>query len=81
METYTWLRAFADSWFLIAMTAFFVGQILWAFRPGAGARHADAAAIPLRNDRLEPGCTGNCAACACGGMAARLLEEINDERA
>jgi cytochrome c oxidase cbb3-type subunit 4 len=53
MELYTWLRAFADSWFLIAMTAFFVGQILWAFRPSASAAHRDLAALPLRNDRLE----------------------------
>lgn len=53
METYTWLRAFADSWFLIAMTAFFLGQILWTFRPGSRAKHRDLAALPLRNDRLE----------------------------
>ncbi|MEM9139667.1 MAG: cbb3-type cytochrome c oxidase subunit 3 [Pseudomonadota bacterium] len=50
METYTWLREFADSWFLIAMTAFFVGMILWTLRPGSRAKHADLADIPLRND-------------------------------
>ncbi|MEM6904605.1 MAG: cbb3-type cytochrome c oxidase subunit 3 [Pseudomonadota bacterium] len=50
METYTWLRAFADSWFLIAMTLFFVGQILWTLRPGSRRKHADLASIPLRND-------------------------------
>ncbi|MEM0944103.1 MAG: cbb3-type cytochrome c oxidase subunit 3 [Pseudomonadota bacterium] len=50
METYTWLRAFADSWFLIAMTLFFVGQILWTLRPGSQRKHADLASIPLRND-------------------------------
>ncbi|MFK7942421.1 MAG: cbb3-type cytochrome c oxidase subunit 3 [Paracoccaceae bacterium] len=53
MELYTWLRAFADSWFLIAMTLFFVGQILWAFRPSAREQHRDMAQIPLRNDKLE----------------------------
>ena len=53
METYTWLRAFADSWFLIAMTLFFVGQVLWAFRPSARAKHEDLASLPLRNDTLE----------------------------
>ncbi|MEM1163988.1 MAG: cbb3-type cytochrome c oxidase subunit 3 [Pseudomonadota bacterium] len=53
METYTWLRAFADSWFLIAMTTFFVGQILWTLRPGSRGKHADLARIPLRNDDLR----------------------------
>ena len=52
METYTWLRAFADSWFLIAMTAFFLGQILWTFRPGSREKHRNLAALPLRNDWL-----------------------------
>jgi len=35
------------------MTAFFIGQILWTFRPGARARHRELAELPLRNDRLE----------------------------
>ena len=85
METYTWMRAFADSWFLIAMTAFFVGQILWTLRPGSRATHADIAAIPLRNDTLEEetsSCSGNCGACACGGAAFLITpEETQDERA
>ena len=78
METYTWMRAFADSWFLIAMTAFFVGQILWTLRPGSGARHADIARIPLRNETLPMA-----GACACGGAALGLaeIEEQTDERA
>ncbi|MGZ9810164.1 cbb3-type cytochrome c oxidase subunit 3 [Pseudoroseicyclus sp. H15] len=42
-ETYTLLREIADSWVLLAMTAFFVGCCLWAFRPGSRAIHADAA--------------------------------------
>ena len=50
METYTLLRAFADSWMLLALTLFFVGVIIWVFRPGAGAGYRDSAAIPFRND-------------------------------
>ena len=53
METYTVLRAFADSWMLLAMTLFFVGMILWTLRPGSRAKHQDLANIPLRNDSLE----------------------------
>lgn len=53
METYTLLRSFADSWFLIAMTAFFVGVILWTLRPSAREKHRDLAELPLRNDKLE----------------------------
>jgi cytochrome c oxidase cbb3-type subunit 4 len=50
MDTYSGLRHFADSWGLLAMTLFFVGTILWAFRPGSAARHRDSAAIPFRHD-------------------------------
>jgi cytochrome c oxidase cbb3-type subunit 4 len=52
METYTYLRVFADSWFLVAMTAFFVGIVLYTLRPGRKARehYADIAEIPLRHD-------------------------------
>ncbi len=37
MDTYSILRHFADSWMLLAMTLFFLGACLWAFRPGARA--------------------------------------------
>ena len=50
METYTWMRAFADSWMLLAMTLFFLGVVLWAFRPGSRATHAETAQIPFRNE-------------------------------
>lgn len=50
METYTALRAFADSWGLLAMFLFFIGIILWTLRPGARAQYDDTARIPLRND-------------------------------
>lgn len=49
MEQYTLLRQFADSWMLLALFAFFVGVILWVFRPGANAIHRDTADIPFRN--------------------------------
>lgn len=49
-QTYSILREFADSWFLIVMFAIFVGAGLWAFRPGARAIHDDAAMVPFRHD-------------------------------
>lgn len=48
MDTYTLLRQIADSWFLLAMFAFFIGAVLWAFRPGSRAVHKDTANIPFR---------------------------------
>lgn len=50
METYTALRAFADSWGLLAMTVTFVGIVLWTLRPGSRATHDEIARIPLRDD-------------------------------
>ena len=50
METYTLLRAFADSWMLLALTLFFLGVVAWAFRPGSRQTHRDTAAIPFRHD-------------------------------
>ena len=52
METYSLLREFADSWMLLAMTLFFLGVILWAFRPGSRSTHRDAGEIPFRNDTI-----------------------------
>jgi cytochrome c oxidase cbb3-type subunit IV len=49
METYNLLRHFADSWALLAMTGFFVGAILFAFRPGSKAQYDSAAQIPFRD--------------------------------
>lgn len=43
METYTFLRELADSWFLLAMFCFFVGVIFWVFRPGSSAKYQDTA--------------------------------------
>ncbi|MDO9527075.1 MAG: cbb3-type cytochrome c oxidase subunit 3 [Gemmobacter sp.] len=49
METYSFLREFADSWMLVAMTVFFVGIIFWAFRPGSRKTHEVAATAIFRN--------------------------------
>lgn len=54
MDKYSILREFADSWGLLAMVLFFLGVVLWTFRPGSKAIHNDAANIPLRHgDHLE----------------------------
>ena len=50
METYSILRHLADSWFLLAMTLFFLGMCLWAFRPGSRAEHQEIARSIFRND-------------------------------
>ena len=52
METYSFLRELADSWVLLAMCVFYIGAIVWAFRPGSKAVHADIADIPFRNETL-----------------------------
>ncbi|TMV06773.1 cbb3-type cytochrome c oxidase subunit 3 [Ruegeria sediminis] len=49
MEEYTILRQFADSWMLLVLFAFFIGVVLWVFRPGAGKAHRDTANIPFRH--------------------------------
>lgn len=50
METYTALRQFADSWALAAMAIFFVGVVVFTFRPGSRIRAEEAARIPLKDD-------------------------------
>jgi cytochrome c oxidase cbb3-type subunit 4 len=50
METYSYLRHLADSWFLLAMTLGFLGLCLWAFRPGSRAGHDEAANSIFRNE-------------------------------
>ena len=50
MDTYSLLREFADSWALLGLTLFYVGAIVWVFRPGSRALHADAAQVPFRHD-------------------------------
>ncbi|SEK78351.1 cbb3-type cytochrome oxidase subunit 3 [Pacificibacter marinus] len=43
-------REIADSWVLLAMFAFFVTAILWAFRPGSSKKYKDIANIPFRHE-------------------------------
>ncbi|OYX21452.1 MAG: hypothetical protein B7Z04_03085 [Rhodobacterales bacterium 32-66-9] len=50
MDTYSFLRELADSWFLLAMTLGFLGLCVWAFRPGSRAAHRDVATSIFRND-------------------------------
>lgn len=50
MDTYTAMRQFADSWALLGMTLFFVGAVLFVFRPGSRQMAQDAAQIPLKDD-------------------------------
>lgn len=52
MEFYSFLRQFADSWVLLAMTLFYVGVIVWVFRPGTRKTYDDISQIPLRNETL-----------------------------
>lgn len=63
METYTFLREFADSWFLIAMFCFFIGTWIFAFWPSLRKSREEAASIPLRDDKAA--CSGECDACKC----------------
>ncbi len=43
-------REIADSWVLLALVLFFVGAIVWAFRPGSRAEQSDAANVPFRHE-------------------------------
>ncbi len=49
MELYTILRQFADSWMLLLLFSFFIGIIIWVFRPGASKEYKDTANIPFRH--------------------------------
>lgn len=49
-DLYSILRAFADSWVLLALFLFFVGVVIWSFRPGSRAIHQDVAGIPFRHE-------------------------------
>ncbi len=53
METYGVLRGIADSWALLAMVIFFVGLVIWVFRPGAKQKQDAAARMIFRNE-AEP---------------------------
>ena len=51
METYSFLREFADSWMLLVLTLIFLGVIVWVWRPGSKSLHDDAASSIFRNDK------------------------------
>lgn len=77
MDTYSFLRELADSWVLLGMTVFYIGAIVWAFRPGSRAVHDDIANIPLRNDTLPPQrCDKDCAECACATLSNFAPNEV-----
>jgi len=63
METYSLLREFADSWFLIVMLVFFLGTWVFAFWPSLRSAREDAAGIPFRDDKET--CSQDCANCTC----------------
>jgi cytochrome c oxidase cbb3-type subunit IV len=50
METYTFLRHLADSWVLLAMFLFFIGVIVFQWRPGSRKIHDEAAMVPFRHE-------------------------------
>jgi cytochrome c oxidase cbb3-type subunit 4 len=72
MDTYSFLRELADSWVLLLLTLFFVGTILWAFRPGSRSTHAEAGSIPFRNETLP--CEKGCPDCSCKALADMIPE-------
>jgi len=50
METYTAMRAFADSWGLLYMVLIFLGVCFFAFRPGSKEIYDEQARIPLNEE-------------------------------
>ena len=50
METYTFLREFADSWMLLVLVLIFLGVFVWVWRPGSKSLHDDAAGSIFRHD-------------------------------
>ncbi|MFV0293678.1 MAG: cbb3-type cytochrome c oxidase subunit 3 [Paracoccus sp. (in: a-proteobacteria)] len=51
MDLYTLTRQFADSWALLALVLVYLGVVVWAFRPGSGQSHEEAAESIFRNER------------------------------
>ena len=61
VDLYSLLREFADSWVLLSLVLFFIGAVVWAFRPGSRPAHDDAANVPFRNE-TRPASSGPSAA-------------------
>lgn len=55
MDTYTFLRTFAESWLLLGLTLFFIGVLFWAFRPGSRPLHDGIANSIFRNEDKPAG--------------------------
>ncbi|MTH77401.1 cbb3-type cytochrome c oxidase subunit 3 [Paracoccus aestuariivivens] len=51
MEQYSFLRQLADSWVLLTLVLFFIGAIIFAWRPGSRPLHRDAAESIFRNEK------------------------------
>ena len=54
-DTYSFLRAVADSWVMLGIFAFFIGTVIWAFRPGSTKAYADTINIPFRHEDKPAG--------------------------
>ena len=50
MQTYSFLRELADSWFLIGMFGFFIAACVYAWRPGAKPMYEETANALFRNE-------------------------------
>ncbi|MEL6503554.1 MAG: cbb3-type cytochrome c oxidase subunit 3 [Pseudomonadota bacterium] len=50
-STYQAMRTFADSWGLLYMMVFFLGAVIWTFRPGSKSVSEDVADIPFKEDK------------------------------
>lgn len=50
---YNAMRHFADSWGLLGMTIFFVGVIIYVFRPGSKKKADEAKDIPFKDDQND----------------------------
>ena len=51
MDMYSFLRELADSWVLLSLVLFFLGTVVFAFRPGSGPLHRDAAESIFRHEK------------------------------
>ncbi len=50
MEIYSFLRELADSWVLLCLFVFFLGVVIWVFRPGSTQAYDSPANIPFRHE-------------------------------
>ncbi|HGG06793.1 MAG TPA: cbb3-type cytochrome c oxidase subunit 3 [Aliiroseovarius sp.] len=55
MDTYSLLRLIADSWVMLGIFAFFLGTVVWAFRPGSTKAYEDTINIPFRHEDKPAG--------------------------